>query len=46
MTGEKLYSIFPEISDSTHINETQYLEEYDKSVNDSDRYWSDIAKSL
>ena len=46
MTEEKLYPIFPEISERAHISETQYLAEYDKSVNDSEQYWSDIAKKF
>ena len=46
MTEEKLYPIFPDISKRAHINETQYLEEYNKSVTDSDRYWSDIANKF
>ena len=33
MTEEKLYPIFPEISERAHISETQYLAEYDKSIN-------------
>ena len=46
MTEEKLYPIFPDISKKAHINETQYLEEYNKSVTDPDRYWSDIANKF
>ena len=46
MTEEKLYPIFPEISERTHISETQYLAEYDKSINDPNRYWSDIANKF
>ena len=37
---------FPDISKRAHINETQYLEEYNKSVTDPDRYWSDIANKF
>ena len=46
MTEEKLYPIFPEISERAHISETQYLAEYDKSINDPNRYWSDIANKF
>ena len=42
----KALSYFSGYLQEAHINETQYLEEYNKSVTDSDRYWSDIANKF
>ena len=38
MTEEKLYPIFPEISENTHLTEQQYAADYARSIADLDQF--------
>ncbi len=46
MTEEKLYPIFPEISENTHLTEQQYAADYARSIADPDQFWSDKAREF
>ncbi len=46
MTKEKLYSVPKEIAEHAHIDAEKYREMYDRSINDSDAFWSEQAEEF
>ncbi len=46
MSDNKLYAVPEEISKNAHINESQYKEMYDRSINDADAFWSEQAEQF
>jgi acetyl-CoA synthetase len=44
MSLEKVYDVPPEVAAGAHITETLYREMYERSINDSDAFWSEHAE--
>ncbi len=46
MSDAKVYDILPDAAARAHINEQQYKEMYERSVNDSDGFWAEQADNF
>jgi len=46
MSDVKVYDVLPEAAARAHISEQQYLEMYERSVNDPDAFWAEQAEEF
>ena len=46
MSEVKTYPVSDEVAAHAHINNDQYLEMYDRSINDSDGFWAEQAEKM
>jgi len=46
MTENVTYPVRPEIAETAHINEEQYLEIYQQSIDDPEKFWKSAGKRL